>query len=503
MKKDSRELVAPTRTSPTESFSRAHDGAVTMDSSLKATLPAGVVPEAPPHDRAPIIVKPTAARKAKAQKAERPSRHIIAALDVGSSKICCFIAEVKNHGTIDIIGIGHQASRGVKNGTITDLRAAETAVAHAVEAAEQMARAPLEGQPISSVVVNVPGIHCLSHRSSSEVRVGGPEVTDRDIRSALAQTNSLAVAGRDQLIHVIPTGYALDRQRGILEPRGMAGEKLTVQACAVTALSTSLRNIGHITSQNRLEIDAYCNGAYAAGLASLVDDERQLGCTVIDMGGGTTSIAVFIEGKLVFTAAIPVGGNHVTSDIARGLTTSLADAERIKTLYGSALATSPDDHTVIDVPPIGEEEQAQPNYVPRSLLTGIIQPRIEETFELVRAKLVDSGFYQVAGRRVVLTGGASQLAGLCEIATLILDKQVRLGRPQHVRGLAEATGGPAFASAAGLLLYAAQHADEIPARRDNFALPMAFKLPFALPQFGPVKGTEMLSKVTHWLKENW
>lgn len=499
MKKDSRELAAPAR-SPraTESFSRAHDGRADVDSGLKASAPAV---DMAPHDRDPIIVKPQAAKKAKTQKPERPARNIIAALDVGSSKVCCFIAEVKNHGTIDIIGIGHQASRGVKNGTITDLRAAEIAVAHAVEAAEQMARVPLEGQAITSVVVNVPGVHCLSHRSSAEVRVAGNEVSDRDIHNALAQAKGLAVQGRDQLIHVIPTGYAIDRQRGILEPRGMAGESLTVHSCAVTALSTSLRNIGHVTSQNRLDIDAYCAGAYAAGLASLVDDERQLGCTVIDMGGGTTSIAVFIEGKLVFTAAIPVGGNHVTSDIARGLTTSLADAERIKTLYGSALATSPDDHTVIDVPPIGEEEHAQPNYVPRSLLTGIIQPRIEETFELVRAKLVDSGFYQIAGRRVVLTGGASQLAGLCEIATLILDKQVRLGRPQHVRGLAEATGGPAFAATAGLLLYAAQHSDEIPARRENFALPI--RLPFALPQLGGVKGAQVLSKVTHWLKENW
>ena len=526
MKKDSRELAAPQRpTAGTEavlpvttglaaraSFGKAHDRGPVIDAEVQESDVASPSAQRPsaPRDNDPIIVKTAsakAAKKARAQTETPRERNIVAALDIGSSKICCFIAEIKNHGTIDIIGIGHQASRGVKGGTITDLRAAETAVAHAVEAAEQMARGPLQGQPISSVVVNVPGVHCLSHRAATEVRVAGAEVADRDIRHALAQSKQVAVAGRDQLIHVIPTGYTIDRQRGILEPRGMAGQNLGVQSCAITALSTSLRNIGHITSQNRLEIDAYCAGAYAAGLASLVDDERTLGCTVIDMGGGTTSIAVFIEGKLVFTAAIPVGGNHVTSDIARGLTTSLADAERIKTLYGSAIATSPDDHTMIDVPPVGEEEHAHPNYVPRSLLTGIIQPRIEETFELVRAKLVDSGFYQLAGRRVVLTGGASQLAGLCDIAQLILDKQVRLGRPQHVRGLAEATGGPAFTTAAGLLLYAAQHSDEIPERRDaSLGMAMHFRLPFTLPSMTKlenVKGVQMLGKVTHWLKENW
>lgn len=522
MKKD---LVAPQKhtSSATDSFARAQEGDVMAGNGLSAsrgtareivietTVAASrmvIEQQTAAEDRAPIIVKPK--KKAKAEKksgsAREQGRNIVAALDIGSSKICCFIAEVKNHGTIDIIGIGHQASRGLKGGAITDLRAAETAVAHAVEAAEMMARGPLEGQPISSVFVNVPGVYCLSHQTAADVKVAGHEVGDRDIRTALMHAKNVTVPERDQLIHVIPTAYAIDRQRGILEPRGMTGHTLNVQSCAVTALNTGLRNIGAVTAQNRLEIDAYCAGAYAAGLACLVDDERQLGATVIDMGGGTTSIAVFNEGKLVYTAAIPVGGNHVTSDIARGLTTSLADAERIKTLYGSALATSPDDHTMIDVPPVGEEEHAQPNYVPRSLLTGIIQPRIEETFEMVRAKLVDSGYYQVAGRRIVLTGGASQLSGLCEIAQLILDKQVRLGRPQHVRGLAEATGGPAFATAAGLLLYAAQHADEIPERREgfSFALPVSISWPFGRQKDQPVhKNPHMLSKVTHWLKENW
>lgn len=429
-----------------------------------------------------------------------PAHNLIAALDVGSSKICCFIAEVKSHGSIEVVGIGHQASKGVRAGVITDLRACETAVAHAVEAAELMARQKLGGEPLKSVFVNVPGTQCLTHNRHVDVRISGHDVSDRDMRAAMDHANTLAVSGKDELIHVIASGYSIDGQRGISEPRGMTGQNLGVSLTGVTALSPALRNLGTMAAQNRLEIDAFCASPYAAGLSTLVDDEMKLGCTVIDMGGGTTSVAVFMEGKLVFSAAIPVGGNHVTSDIARGLTTSLTDAERIKTLYGSTHASPSDDGAMIDVPPVGEEEHAMPNYVPRSLLTGIILPRIEETFELVRAKMTDAGVYQAAGRRVVLTGGASQLAGLCDVAQLILDKQVRLGRPQKIKGLAEATGGPAFATAAGLLIYAASHAEEIPQAREgyHFSLPANFNLPFALPFDGKV-----ITKVTHWLKENW
>lgn len=425
-------------------------------------------------------------------KSDAPASNIIAALDIGSSKISCFIAEMRAHGTIEVIGIGHQASRGVKAGTIIDLRAAESAIAQAVEAAESMARAQLQGQPIRAVTVNVAGVHCLPHQLNVSTKIAGLEVSERDIQNALLQSRSVVVPEKDELIHIIASAYSIDKQRGIQEPRGMAGETLGVSLSPVTALCSATRNIRAVVHQNRLEIDAFCASPYAAGLAALVDDEKDLGCTVIDMGGGTTSIGVFFERKLVFSAAIPVGGQHVTSDIARGLTTSLTDAERIKTLYGAAHATSTDDGAMIDVPPIGEEDHAQPNYVPKSLLVGIIQPRIEETFELVRAKLVDSGVNQVSGRRVVLTGGASQLPGLCDLGQLILDKQIRLGRPQRVKGLAEATGGPAFSTCAGLLHYAAEHADEIPLAQQSHG--------FALP--GPFRA-QLLQKVTHWLKENW
>ncbi len=422
----------------------------------------------------------------------RVEKNVIAALDIGSSKICCFIAEVKGPGSIEVIGIGHQASKGVRSGNIVDLRAAETAVAHAVESAEMMAKDRMQGQQLKSVLVNVPGMQTIPHQLSVDVKIAGHEVSERDINSALAHSRSVVVPGKEELIHVIPAGYTIDQTRGIQEPCGMIGQNLGVRITAITGLSSALRHLAAVVGQNNLELDGFCSTPYASGLASPVGDELQLGCTVIDMGGGTTSIAVFFEGRLVYSAAVPVGGQHVTNDIARGLTTSITDAERIKTLYGSAHTTGMDDSAIIDVPPIGEEEHSLPNYVPRSLLTGIIQPRIEETFELVRAKLVDSGVNQIAGRRVILTGGASQLPGLCDIGQLILDKQIRLGRPQRIKGLAEATGGPAFSTAAGLLIYAAEHADEIPLTSSGhtFSLPVPFNSP-------------VLQKVTHWLKENW
>lgn len=418
-------------------------------------------------------------------------KQIIAALDIGSTKIAALIAEVSASGEIEVIGIGHQASRGVKCGTIIDLKAAESAIAQTIQAAEYMASDRLNGRLLKSVYVNIPGVHTFSHQLNVDMRMNGRIITDRDVRNALLNAKSAEIPGRDQLIHAIASHYTIDGHGGIREPRGMAADSLGIRMTAITALQTSVRNIANVVNQNLLDIDNVCAAPYAAGLAALVEDERQLGCTVIDMGGGTTSIGVFLEGKLVYSSAIPVGGMHITSDLARGLTTSLADAERIKTLYGSTIVSTSDDKDLIDVPPLGEHDHIQPHHVPRSFIVGIIQPRVEETFELIRARLQESGFLNVAGRRVVLTGGASQLAGLTEMGQLILDKQIRLGRPvASIRGLAEATSGPAFSGAAGLLMYAASLAQDTaqPATQSHHAL---------------LHPSALIQRVTEWLRENW
>lgn len=419
---------------------------------------------------------------------------LIAALDIGTSKVSCFIAKLKPSGEISVIGVGQHASAGMKSGTIIDLKAVESAIGHAVSAAERIAAPHMNGQALQSVYVNVPGNHIISHQMSVDVKVSGHEITDKDIKGALMQAKTVEVPGQDELIHTIAADYSIDGHHGVREPRGMYGQTLGVSTHAVTARSPALRNISNAIGQNHLDIEGFCAAPYASGLSCLVEDEKNLGCTVIDMGGGTTSMAVFIEGKMIFSSAIPVGGVHVTNDIARGLITSITDAERIKTLYGSTAASSSDDNDMIDVPPIGEEDHSTPNHIPRSLLVGIIQPRIEETFELIRAKLEDNGLYQMAGRRVVLTGGASQLNGLPELGQMILDKKIRLGQPLHIKGLADATSGPAFSTITGLLHYAAEHADEHPTHTANFLLPTI--LPTILP------GT-LVQRVSGWLKENW
>jgi cell division protein FtsA len=214
-----------------------------------------------------------------------------------------------------------------------------------------------------------------------------------------------------------------------------------------------------------LEPDALVVSPYAAGLSCLVEDETNLGVTVIDMGGGTTTIGVFVGGNLIFTDSVPVGGGHVTNDIARGLSTPLAHAERLKALFGSAIASTLDEREIIAVPQIGEEEDGHANHVPKSMLVNIIAPRIEETFEMVRNRLEAGGSDKLAGRRVVLTGGACQLHGVKELAGLILDKQVRIGRPLRVKGLAESTHGPAYSTAAGLLHFAMSERAENPRPR--------------------------------------
>jgi cell division protein FtsA len=411
----------------------------------------------------------------------RPRGSLITALDIGSTKICCFIARVEDERP-RVLGIGHQISRGVRNGKIIDLEATSSSVLNAVHAAEEMA-----GDTIERVVANLSGGFAASRIVRAEIGITGREIADADMRRVLEHGYLMREPGDRQVIHSVPVGFSVDDSRGIRDPRGMLGQRLGVNMHVVTASAASVRNHSSAVGRSHLEVDALVVSPYASGLACLVEDEIGLGVTVIDMGGGTTTIGVFFDGNLIFADYVPVGGGHVTNDIARGLSTPIAHAERMKTLFGSAISASTDEREMIAVPQIGEEEDGQVNHVPKSLLVGIIAPRIEETFELVRNRLEASGFDKVAGRRVVLTGGACQLHGAREFAGLILDKQVRIGRPQRVAGLAEATGGPAFATTAGLLHFAVSERAEVSGARRSLE--------------GPRRG--VFSRLGHWLMENF
>jgi cell division protein FtsA len=394
----------------------------------------------------------------------------IAALDIGSSKIACFIARADDKGPPRVIGIGHQSAEGMKNGSVANMEALQHAVSLAVATAEQMA-----GETIERVHINVSGARILSQTVAIELPLNGREVMEGDLQRIVAQAQTMVPEDSHghplELIHSIPVTYALDGQKGIRDPTGMIGNSLEAQLHLISAAFGPLRTLITAVARCHLDVDKIVAAPYASGLACLVEDEMDLGSFVIDMGAGTTSFAVFFDGNIVYANGIPVGGAHVTNDIARGLTTSLVHAERLKTLYGNAMLSTMDEREIIDVPQVGEEQPENANHVPKAHLIRIIQPRLEEIFELVRNRMDKSGFNEMAGRRVVLTGGASQLPGVRELAQRVLEKQVRLGRPLRVArstagggknggasftGLAEATSGPAFATTAGLLAVAMQ-----------------------------------------------
>ena len=391
-----------------------------------------------------------------ARRSRRPA--IASVLDVGSSKICCLIARLKRGEpgealrgrthSIELMGFGQQRSRGIKSGVVINLDAAEQAIRMAVDAAERMA-----GVTVESLVVNVASGRLASETYSASVALDGEAIEHADISRVLAAGRRHSITNGRSVVHSLPIGYTLNGDNRIGDPRGMIGQRLGVDMHLVTADEPPLRNLELCINRCHLSIEAMVASSYASGLSVLVDDEAELGSAVIDFGGGTTTIAVFNRGHFVHVDAIVVGGRHITTDIARGLSTRLEAAERLKTMHGGAVSGISDERDVLSVPSIGDDERDMPNQVPRSLLTRIIRPRVEEILELVRDCLNASGFTGVVGRRLVLTGGASQLNDIGEAARRILARNVRLGRPLGIAGMPEIAKGPAFATAVGLLIY--------------------------------------------------
>jgi len=393
-----------------------------------AHLPPPMLPDPPP--RRPLRTAP------------------FGVLDVGSTKVTCLIGRMDQDGRLRVLGFGMRQARGVRAGGITDLDAAEHAVRGAVGAAETMA-----DHRLRSVTVNLTCGKPESRLFSVKWPIGGRAVTEADVRRVVQEGRSRAAVDGRESVHTLPLGFAVDGTPGVGDPRGLHCDTLSARLHVVDAASTALRNLETTVLRCELYISELVSAPMAAGLSALVEDERQLGVTLLDMGGGTTGIAVFSEGNMVHTAQLPVGGSHVTNDLARLLSTSVADAERLKTVYGNAESSPDDEREILSVPLVGEEDQDYAK-IPRSQLVNAIRPRLEETFELVHAQLDGAGLAREAGTRVVLTGGASQLVGVREMAGRILDRQVRLGRPLPLRGLPDDVAGPGAATAAGLLNWA-------------------------------------------------
>ncbi len=383
---------------------------------------------------------------------------VVTVLDVGSSKVCCVIARLqpcqdnrllpgRTH-QIQVIGIGHQKSRGVKSGVIVDLDRAEQAIRLAVDAAERMA-----GLTVESLLVSMSAGRMKSEPLSATIRLGGHEADNSDIAQVLSAGSRQAMRAERQVLHSLPVGFSLDGERGIRDPRGMVGETLGVDMHVLTADSAPLRNLELCVNRAHLSVEHMVAAPYASGLAALVEDEADMGAACIDMGGGSTNLSIFANGKFVHAATLPVGGSHVTADLARGLSTRTEHAERLKVMHGSALPGGGDERDMVTIQPIAGDDPDQQLQIPRSAMNRIIRARVEETFEMVRDKINHSGLGGAIGKRVVLTGGASQLAGLPETARRILGRNVRIGRPLGVSGLPEAAKGPAFSAVVGLMIY--------------------------------------------------
>ena len=418
---------------------------------------------------------------------------IVAALDIGTSKIVCLIARLKPQGPqdalrrrshgIEILGVGHTEARGMKAGAVIDLAEVEQAVRHAVDLAEHDASVQLE-----SVVLSISSGRPNSEFFAVNVNVAGSGVTDGDIARALAAGCNHSVRAGRIVLHSMPIGYALDGVHGVGEPRGMLAREIGVDMHVVTADVAAARNLMLVVERCHLDVETMVASPYVAGLSVIADDEADTGAALIDLGAGTTTMAVFSAGRFAYADGFALGGNHVTMDLARGLNARISDAERIKTFYGSVLAGGSDERDMITVPTVNDDDREAPQFVSRARLVRIIKPRVEEILEMVRDRLAASPFASEPRARAILTGGGSQLTGVAELAASILNRPVRVGRPLGMAGLPEAAKGPAFAVASGLLVYPqAAHLEHFEPRRTRHLM----------------TGTGYIARVGRWLRESF
>jgi cell division protein FtsA len=345
----------------------------------------------------------------------------IAVLDVGTGKMCCLIAR-RRDGRLDLLGAGYQLAEGLRAGEIVDAEAAEASILAVVHEAEQQA-----GRTVEELIVGISGGRPESLITAVDVELGGRAVGPADVAHALAHARAQARAEGLETLHALPVTITLDGSQPLRDARGMHGDHLRIAVHLVRVASAPLHNLLAAIERCHLEVAAVIAAPYAAGLASLSSDEAMFGAIVLDLGAGTTGVARFADGRLQELATLPLGGNHVTQDLAFGLSTGRAQAERLKTLYGSVLVRAGDRRQHLEVPGIGDPAQPPVQIVSRSRLTEIIRPRMEEIFQLARARL-DLRRLPITGRRLVLTGGGSQLEGAVELAEETFGMPARIGR---------------------------------------------------------------------------
>jgi cell division protein FtsA len=376
---------------------------------------------------------------------KKGTNNLIVGLDIGTSKVVAIVGEITAEGGIDIIGIGTQPSHGLKKGVVVNIESTVQSIQRAVQEAELMA-----GCQIRSVYAGIAGSHVRSINSHGIVAIKDKEVTAADVARVIDAAKAVAIPADQRIIHVLPQEFIIDSSEGIRDPISMSGVRLEARVHLVTASMSAAQNIIKCVRRCGLEVDDIILEQLASSASVLTEDEKELGVCLVDIGGGTTDIAVFSEGAIRHTAVIPIAGDQVTNDIAVALRTPTQYANEIKIKYACALRQLATEDETIEVPSVGDRE---PRRLARQTLAEVVEPRYEELLSLVHAELRRSGFEEICAAGLVLTGGSSKMEGVIELAEEIFHMPVRLGYPQHVSGLIDVVRNPIHATGVGLLLF--------------------------------------------------
>ncbi len=380
---------------------------------------------------------------------KKGDKDLIVGLDIGTSKVVAIVGEVRPDGAINVVGLGSHPSRGLKKGVVVNIESTVQSIQRAVEEAELMA-----GCQIHSVYAGIAGSHIRSLNSHGIVAIRDQEVTPSDVERVLDAARAVAIPADQKILHVLAQEFVIDKQEGIKEPVGMSGVRLEAKVHLVTGAVSAAQNIVKCVRRCGLEVDDIILEQLASSCAVLTEDEKDLGVCLVDIGGGTTDIAIFTDGSIRHTAVIPIAGDQVTNDIAVALRTPTQHAEEIKLKYACALTQLAMADETIEVPSVGDRPSRR---LARQTLAEVVEPRYEELLSLVQAELRRSGFEDLIAAGVVLTGGSSKMEGVIELAEEIFHAPVRLGSPQHVTGLVDVVRNPIYSTGVGLLLFGQKH----------------------------------------------
>jgi cell division protein FtsA len=413
---------------------------------LSFAFPAGpdVLARTGDVEAAPATVAETAPGRAPLARVRKDTRNLIVGLDIGTSKVVAVVADLQPDGRMDVVGMGSHESRGLKKGVVVNIEATVNAIQRALEEAELMADCKIQ-----RVYTGIAGSHIRSFNSTGMVAIKDKEVTPLDVERVIETARAMPIPTDQQVLHILTQEFLIDGQDGIREPLGMSGVRLEVKTHIVTGAVSAAQNIVKCVRRCGLEVSDLILQPLASSMAVLSEDEKELGVVLVDIGGGTTDIAIFREGAIRHTAVIPIAGDQITNDIAMALRTPTPEAELIKLRYGCALRQLAEADRMVEVPGLGDRGSRQ---LSRHTLAEVIEPRVEELFTLVQQVLRQSGFEDLLSSGIVLTGGSSVMQGMIELGEEIFHMPVRLGLPKYGGGLAEVVVNPRYATAMGLLL---------------------------------------------------